>query len=90
MTRRAARAQPGQVRMLRYKVCIVSWAALGRDTKKKKKIISWLRGATLGLDTAQLGAAIRRSSAPRYDAGGCDTRGNRARQRIVLRYNFVS
>ena len=74
------RAQPGQVRMLRYKVCIVSRAAPGRDTKKKRKIISWLRGATLDLDTAQLGAAIRRSSAPRYDARGCDKGGNRARQ----------
>ena len=33
-TRSAARAQPGQVRMLRYKVCIVSWAAPRSRYKK--------------------------------------------------------
>ena len=46
-------AHPGQVRVLRYKVCIVSWAA--PRSQYKKKIVSWLRGETLGRDTAHHG-----------------------------------
>ena len=51
-TRRAARAQPGQVKIMRYKVCIVSWMAPG---SRYKKIVSWLRRETLGRDTSRQG-----------------------------------
>ena len=62
------------------------------------KIVSWLGGDRWCRNTAQLGAAIRRSSAPRYGAavrhdttlGAATRRAVRARQGIVLRYNFVS
>ena len=49
----------------------------------QKKIVSWLRGSTLGRDTAHKGcdmaqqwATIRRNNAPRYDAGGFNTCGS--------------
>ena len=49
-------------------------ARLGVGSRYNNCIVAE-RGATLCHDTVQPRAAIRRSSAPRYGAGGCDTRG---------------
>ena len=91
-TRRAARAQPGQVRMLRYKVCIVSWAAPGSRYKKNCIVAEGgdfgsrysapgLRyGAAMRHDTA-LGAATRAAT-------HATRRAVHGRQGLGSRYKF--
>ena len=65
--RRSARAQPDQVRMLRYKVCIVSWLAPRS------------RYSRTSHDTTRHCVAIRRARGDTTEDSACDAAGPFAR-----------